>query len=80
MVKLYGFCVLHILRVGAILHRGSTDSLIMVIILSYEPSISLLVQTQCARLYTDSRVTCSEIWLLMNCMQLQGFSIEIRVR
>ena len=58
-------------------------------ILSYEPSISLHIQTQCAWLIVpdmDSHVTCStdiygflrpcDLQWKINCMQLQGFPID----
>jgi len=50
------------------------------VLMIYQPSISLYVQMQCMWLVvpdTDFCVTCSKkIWLFMNCMQLQGFSID----
>ena len=49
----------------------------VIIILSYEPSISLHIQTQRTWLVvpdTDSRMTCSKKY--DNCVQLQGFPID----
>ena len=52
----------------------------VIITSSYEPLISLHVQTQCTWLVvpdTDSRVTRSKkIRLFKNCVQLQGFPID----
>ena len=60
----------------------------VIMILSYEPSISLHVQTHTHDLQydtdchvtgstdTDSCVTCSKKKLFINCVQLQGFPID----
>ena len=51
----------------------------VIMILSYEPSISLHMETQHTWLVvpdTDSLVV-KKIWLFINCVQLQGFPIEV---